>query len=132
MKKVNCILLIDDDEATNHLHTMILKNLDLYDKIEVAENGKKGLDFIKLCHPKDLPELILLDINMPLMDGFQFLEEYQKLDPSRRLPSKLIMVSTSSNQKEVSRAMEHKELYGYLDKPLKKNEILEIWSDCFN
>lgn len=129
MKKLGCILLIDDDEATNNLSKMIFSRLDLCDKIEVAENGKEGIDYISNCTEDDLPDLILLDINMPLMNGFEFLEEYQKLPEDRKNSVTLLMLTTSQNPDDMARANSFKELAGFINKPMTKGRVEEIWSN---
>ena len=87
-KKLNCILLVDDDKATNFLHKKIIGNNDVSENILVALNGKEAM--IIICNAlidndknNTLPELVFLDINMPIMNGWEFMEEYQKLIGSK-------------------------------------------------
>ncbi|SFD25731.1 response regulator [Algibacter pectinivorans] len=68
------ILLVDDDRATNFYNQIILKRHKVNYDIEVLENGLKAIEYIQ---NNSLPDFIFLDINMPIMDGFQFLEEYE-------------------------------------------------------
>ena len=101
MKKVNCILLIDDNEADNVFHKIRITKADVTNHIEVATSGNAALDYIKKAgepgqaetNPK--PDIIFLDINMPGMNGFEFLEEYKKLD--ERLKSKVIIVMLTNS-----------------------------------
>ena len=82
--KLNCILLVDDDEPTNFLNQMVIEELDIAEQIRVAQNGQEALTYLKKTGIGDenfpLPDLILLDINMPAMNGWEFLERYRKLN----------------------------------------------------
>ena len=131
MRPLSCILLIDDDEATNNLNMMVLKSFKAAKKIEIAWNGKKGIDYINSCAKEDLPELILLDINMPFMDGFEFLEAYKSLEESRKKGVKLIMLTTSKNPKDLARAESIPELQEVIEKPLMRSKVAEIWNKYF-
>ena len=82
MQKLTCALLVDDDSTANYLNTLLLKRLAVTDKILVALNGQEALDMLAIhCRDAtpDCPALILLDIKMPVMDGFAFLAAYDQL-----------------------------------------------------
>jgi len=103
-KKLNCVLLVDDNESDNFLHKKVLEKSGIADHIEIVMNGKEALDFItgkgkcgKPVSPFSPPELIFLDINMPVMDGWEFLEGYQKLDDIQKRGIVIIMLTTSLN-----------------------------------
>ena len=110
-KKLNCILLVDDNESDNFLHKMTIQKADITDHIEIAENGEEALDFLtSKCgfgqaeSSSCQPELILLDINMPVMDGWQFLEEYNRLEKDQKMKIVIIILTTSFNPDYISRA----------------------------
>ena len=88
-KKLNCILLIDDDDATNFIHQVIIKKAKIAEQVVTTLNGKQGLDFLTNSgkyHNKEtpLPSIVFLDINMPVMDGWEFMEAYQGLSESMK------------------------------------------------
>lgn len=70
-------MLVDDDDSTNYLHKIIIEEMRITEQISIARNGQEALDKIS-DHIKDdqCLDLIFLDINMPVMDGFEFLQEY--------------------------------------------------------
>lgn len=133
MKKLKCILLIDDDETTNIINEMLITDMDITEELLQARNGKEGIDLLgKQVDEKDIPELILLDINMPVMDGFAFLEAYQKMNLPAKSSSIIVMLTTSLNPSDVERA-KSAGVTDYINKPLTENSlqsILEkhIWS----
>ena len=136
MKKVNCILLIDDNPADNEFHKIRINKADVCNHIEIATSGKMALDYITKAaepnegeaHPK--PELIFLDINMPTMNGFEFLEEYKKLDD--KLKSKVVIMLTNSlNPDDQKRAMETKEISEYQNKPLSVKTLQDTIGKYF-
>ena len=102
--KLNCVLLVDDNESDNFIHKKILEKSGIANYIEIAMNGQEALDFLTttgICGHQDgvfcQPELIFLDINMPVMDGWEFLEEYQKLEQCQKGKIVFIMLTTSFN-----------------------------------
>lgn len=125
--KLSCILLVDDSEPTNFLHKRAINKAECAEKICVAKNGQEALDYLDKCQRgnETTPDMIFLDINMPIMDGWQFLEEYRKLDAEFTKDILLIiMLTTSLNTEDADRAAE-KEITEFLNKPLTA-EMLEI------
>ena len=116
------VLLIDDNEATNMLHERIIKKAAVTENVVVKTNGKNGIDYINEClnNGVDLPELILLDINMPVMNGWEFLQEYERVtssvDDSNR--NVVVMLTTSLNPKDMERSKSFRSVSKYLGKPL--------------
>jgi CheY-like chemotaxis protein len=129
MNRVHCVLLVDDDFTSNFLSRTVIEDTDFADHIHVSENGSEALKFIReKCSPEAddathlCPELILLDINMPVMDGFGFLEEFQKWQSVRKKPISVVMLTSSSNANDQERARKYG-ITGYLDKPLTEDKI---------
>lgn len=137
MKKLNCILLIDDNPADNEFHKIKIKKADACDHIQVTTGGCEALAYIikagemgqSQIYPK--PDLIFLDINMPGMNGFDFLEEYHKLD--ERLKSKvvIIMLTTSLNPDDQTRAKNYTEVNDFQNKPLTVEIVREVVEKYF-
>lgn len=115
------ILLVDDDEITNFLSKQILKSLNIAN-IRSANNGQAGIQAIE----QQCPQVILLDIKMPVLDGFGFLEE--KTSNNICPHSKVIMLSSSNSQEEIDRAQSFDSVIGYLEKPLKKDALQNLLS----
>lgn len=117
---VDCVLLIDDDNATNFLNTWIIKKLDFSRNIVVKKDGKAALDFLttKVDGKFPKPHLILLDLNMPVMDGWEFLDNYENLSEEQRAKIVLVLLTTSKNYKDISKSKDYKDINGYENKPL--------------
>ncbi|MBK8364351.1 MAG: response regulator, partial [Bacteroidetes bacterium] len=119
-KKLNCILLIDDDSDDNEYHEIILRKLAITEKIDIAINGVEAIKYLK-TKDRVPPELIFLDINMPKMNGWEFLEEYKDLDVKQKAKVVIMILSTSTNPEYIKKANEIKEVTGYESKPLDKD-----------
>jgi CheY-like chemotaxis protein len=123
MKKLNCILLVDDNPADNEFHKIIINDSQVCDQVKIATNGRSALEYIvksgkegTVEFPK--PDLIFLDINMPGMNGFEFLEEYHKLDENLKSKIVIIMLSTSLNPDDADKASRIDEVTEFMNKPL--------------
>ena len=122
---VNNVLLIDDEPANNFYNTYIMDEVYFARKIEVALNGKEALNFLD-CKEKQgsrdedciCPDLIFLDLNMPVMNGFDFLDAYEKLDFSPKSKPILYVLSSSSHFWDKDKVSTYKSVKGFLTKPL--------------
>lgn len=128
--KLECILLIDDDEATNYLHKMIIDNSDCTKECAVAENGFEALELLQAKNNPLKPDLIFLDINMPKMNGWEFLVEYKKIN---NIPKStiLIMLSTSLHPDDKKKAESMEDINGFVNKPLSEETMQEIMRTYF-
>ena len=127
MLKFNCVLLIDDDGTANFIHHRLLKKLNITDNIQSAINGDKGIQFITqyaFQNNNSSPELILLDLNMPGADGFDFLNSFATMNFSNKDNVKLIILTTSTHIKDLD--VVKKSNLGYINKPLTEEKLLNI------
>lgn len=126
--KLKNIWVIDDDKLYTFLLTKTLTKLQACDKISVYENGKLGIDALKIqiAQNGELPELIFLDINMSVMDGWEFIEEYKQLADGNNLGSIIYVASSSISTDDMAKARSHKEIHDYIVKPISANTITAI------
>ncbi len=132
-KKLQCILLIDDDEVTNFLNRKIIEQSHITERIEVKLNGQEALDFLndKVMGDHALPCLILLDINMPVMDGWEFMQAYTKEAIDQKKKMSIVMLSTSSNPDDIKRAKSLPSVRAFKSKPLTSEMLEEILTNYF-
>ena len=134
MKTINSILLIDDDDAANFFNEIVISKsvFDIQD-ISIARNGQIALDFLQDCHQQGntLPDIIFLDINMPIMNGWEFLEEFATLKFCENVQV-IAMLSSSYNDQDQKKAENYEPIKTFIRKPLttiKVNEILQEYFD---
>ena len=128
MIKINRILLIDDDEISNFINERKLKSSAIADHIDICISGIKGLQLLKEIHERNepCPEIILLDINMPIMDGFGFLDQFVKLPPEFINNIRIAMLTSSLEKDEVRRSFEYKNVVDFINKPLSIDKIVAL------
>lgn len=134
MAKLNKVLIIDDDEINNFVCYKVMNKHDFAEEVKTLLSGHEGLTYIKdllAAEQAELPDLILLDINMPVMNGWAFLEEYQKLIPDFSKHPILLMLSSSVYEEDIEKAREHPEVQDYITKPLNQKVLDEIYEQFF-
>jgi CheY-like chemotaxis protein len=131
-RKLNCVLLIDDDEPTNFLNQVIIESSGYVKQIKSVQSGEDALAYLTDLHEAKgtlpSPELIFLDINMPAMNGWEFLEKYRALKTVSRGKVMIVMLTTSLFPEDAILANEIPEISAFENKPLteeKLNAIIE-------
>ena len=124
-KKLSCVLLVDDDAPTNFLNRLVLEESGCTERIHVAQSGQAALDYLRVTSEmgaKDTtlttPELIFLDINMPAMDGWEFLSRYDALLNAQKPGVVIVMLTTSLNPEDEVKAQAIPAVAGFQCKPL--------------
>lgn len=133
MKKISGILLIDDDETTNFLNQRLLDRLQITDHIHTFVNGKQAFDYLYNVSNNNYekespeyfkPELIFLDINMPVMDGFELLDLYERLNPEFRKGIVMVVLTTSTHPQDTDAV--DKYAAEYVTKPLNADKLNKL------
>jgi CheY-like chemotaxis protein len=138
IKNLSRILLVDDDEINNFYNESLLRDdLKFKGEIDTCLNGKDAIDYLKNEGPYTSssecprPDLILLDINMPIMNGFEFLEAYKKLNEKMKAKIIICMLTSSLNDSDRQKSLEYKDLKEYLKKPLNAKELESLLEKHF-
>ncbi len=128
MPKINTLYLVDDDDIFQFLTRRIIEETRLVGEIKVFSNGLRALEFLKSVQdtPEALPEIILLDLSMPVMDGWDFLEEYIMLRPFLGKKINIYVVSSSITPSDIQRAQSISEVTDYIIKPVTVEKFAEI------
>jgi len=124
------VMLVDDGELDNFLHRKVIERAHFAKKIVVANSGREALEYLETNENLEggLPNLIFLDINMPGMDGFHFLDAFKDLSTSIRDTCKIMILSSSINQGEIERITKDKHVLKFIDKPLRAYDLAKIRS----
>jgi CheY-like chemotaxis protein len=128
MNKVKHVCIVDDDELFQFVMRQHFERLELVEHIHKFTDGEQALNYIKskLDDPEELPDLILLDVNMPYMDGWQFMREFVQLSLPENKQIRIYILTSSTHESDLQRAKEFPGLSGYLVKPIGKNIIREL------
>jgi CheY-like chemotaxis protein len=130
-KKYRTVMLIDDNEIDNLINQKMIESAAVTENIYTHTGAKSAIEFLRNMERMDvadkvLPDLIFLDIDMPLMDGFQFLEEFEKLGDVSKKKCKIIMLTSSINPQDFNRSKKYENVKLYLNKPLSHESILKL------
>lgn len=118
------ILLVDDDQVFNFLNQRAIQNLGIANEIHTALNGQEALDLLNgyLSGTTAIPDVIFLDLNMPIMDGFAFLEAFKRMNVPYKDKVSIIIVTSSENPEDIKRAKAFG-VHHYLTKPVREEDI---------
>ena len=128
MSKIKHVCIVDDDDLFQFVMRQHLERLEMVENIHKFSDGEQALNYIKanIQDAEVLPELILLDVNMPYMDGWQFMREFVKLELPAGKKIKIYILSSSTHESDLQKAKEFPVLAGYLVKPVNKQMIQQI------
>lgn len=121
-------MLVDDNKVDNFFHERVITKAKAAAMVISKTSGKEGLDYLTVEVPAGAvrPDILFLDINMPGMNGWEFLEEYKKLDPSMQAKMIVVMLSTSRNPDDIARAQSYGALTDFKSKPLTKQMLENV------
>ena len=126
--KYKKIMIIDDNEIDNYIVRVLLKNNNIANEILDFDSGLKAIDYLELNknNPENLPEIILLDIYMPLMDGFQFMEQFDKIESVHVHQCKVCVVSSSIDNNDILKTKLNKNIFTFVTKPISTAFLLSL------
>jgi CheY-like chemotaxis protein len=121
------ILLIDDDKIFNFLSEKTISSLGLANEIHFASNGKQALELLERCKTGELqkPDIIFLDLNMPIMNGYEFFEAFLAMDLPKKHQITIVILTSSADPQDLQKAKDMGIKY-YFNKPLSKEEIKKL------
>ncbi|WP_339887923.1 response regulator [uncultured Flavobacterium sp.] len=128
MKKKH-ILLIDDNKIDNYLSSYIISKNQLAEKTTIETSAVKALELLKVLNDSEFPDLIMLDLKMPAMDGFEFLDDLINFPVNKTESCIVVMVTSSNNQIDINRSKEYPIIKKFINKPITLqafNEIINI------
>ena len=132
-QKISKVLLIDDSKELNFLHQLVINHSGIADEVIAVQMAERGLEY--LAENKEntslLPDLILLDINMLGMDGWDFLAEFEKIKSDLKKAPIIIMITASNNPNDFYRATKYSSVSGCNSKPLTEAMLHDILKNYF-
>ena len=130
-RRYRAVMLIDDNEIDNLINQKMIEAASVAENIYTHTGAKSAIEFLKNMEKLDvanqvLPDVIFLDIDMPLMDGFQFLDEFEKLSNAAKKKCRIVMLTSSINPQDFNRSKKYENVKLYLNKPLSHESIIKL------
>ncbi len=125
--RFNCVLLVDDDRVNNFLTQKVISGMGVASMIATASDGKKGLDYIRhecTDEVESCPDLILLDVNMPLMNGMEFMERYNEIPKKKN--SIVVVLSSTELPDDFKKRLQEAHVTEFLVKPFTAEKLNAI------
>ena len=128
--KIDLVMLVDDNDTDNFISRRIIEITNFAKNVEIKNSGKSALEYLEAHKddPDKLPDYIFLDINMPIVDGFVFLYEFEKFNSEIKNKCKVIILSSSDNKRDIDKIVNNDNVIKFITKPLTENVLEEIKS----
>ena len=133
IKTIDLAMLVDDNDTDNFISKRIIEITQFAKKVETKSSGKAALDYLKENQsiPENIPNIIFLDINMPIVDGFVFLYEFDKFNELVKNKCKIIILSSSDNKRDIDKIVNNNHVIKFITKPLTEVALDEIKLNYF-
>ncbi len=133
-KKLNLVLLVDDFDGANFLHQKVINETGCAEKVHVETDAEAALEFLETEVNGEFPrpELLFIDLNMPSMNGWEFLAEYKKLTREQRWGTLIVILTTSHNPDDLARAKAKHPATIFMNKPLLQSTLHEVLKEYFS
>lgn len=131
---LDLILLVDDDETTNYVNKRLLTHLNVAKEIKIMNNGQEALTYLQNAaagNGEINPDLIFLDIKMPIMDGFSFLDAFENQEMGNDKPIIILMLTSSASFYDLERLKNYKKVKKHISKALTNADVREILQEYF-
>lgn len=128
-KKIDIACIVDDDPIYVFATKKVMRMAGFCESFLVFKNGKEALESLSaiVLEGSKMPEVILLDLNMPVMDGWQFLDEFTQIQPPQKIT--IYIVTSSINPEDVERAKAYEDVANYIVKPVSEKSLYDILED---
>jgi CheY-like chemotaxis protein len=132
-KITELVMLVDDNDTDNFISKRIIEITKFSGRVEVKNSGKSALDYLRenQNNVENLPNIIFLDINMPIVDGFVFLYEFDKFNELVKNKCKIIILSSSDNKRDIDKIVNNNHVIKFITKPLTESALDEIKKNSF-
>jgi len=128
MDRLKNLILVDDDDIVAYLIKRLVADTHMLELTKIFRNGLDALNYLKenLNNPDILPEIIFLDLFMPVMDGWQFLEEYNMIKPEINKTITIYVITSSVSREDFDRVKKFNAVSDYIIKPISKGNFIEV------
>ncbi len=117
------VLLIDDDLTVNYLFAALLEEINYILPYEFRSNGEEALAYLTSCQQETFPDLIIVDLKMPVLDGFEFIEKYQATFLPDHPATKVLVLTSSFSSKDKALIQKYDFVQGFITKPLESEML---------
>ncbi len=128
MDNIEMVMLVDDNDTDNFISRRIIEITEFAKKVIIKNSGKSALEYLdeNKDNLENLPDLIFLDINMPIVDGFVFLYEFEKYSEIVKDKCRVIILSSSDNKRDIDKIVNNDYVIKFITKPLTERTLAEI------
>jgi CheY-like chemotaxis protein len=125
---IDLVMLVDDNDTDNFISKRIIEITKFAKRVEIKNSGKSALQYLQdnQGNVENLPDLIFLDINMPIVDGFVFLFEFEMFPDELKNKCKVVILSSSDNKRDIEKIVDNEYVIKFITKPLTDNALNEV------